>query len=175
MSAQPKVDPLPLRRKSTETLKKAAPLSIAQRLAQLTPQAELEIYALGKPQVRFRGKPLHLTPRMTEILCILALHPMGLTLEACHAALYGDGQVSQSTLKVEISHLRTLLDGRLSSRPYRLLGTVWTDFTELWEDIREHQPLEARRLYRGELLPNSTSPEIGEWRNCIAAVMASLP
>ncbi|MBU0654040.1 MAG: GAF domain-containing protein [Gammaproteobacteria bacterium] len=145
---------------------------IARHLPLHLPQAELEIRALGQPQVRFRGQSLHLTPRMVEILCILALNPAGLTLEACHAILYGDGQVSVSTLKAEFSHLRTLLDGCISSRVYRLLATVWADFIELWTALRQHKPEDAHRLYRGELLPDSTSSEIGEWRTCIAVTMA---
>lgn len=147
-------------------------VEIAKHLPRPLPQAELEIHALGQPMVRFRGKPIHLTPRMIEILCILSLKQTGLTLEACHAALYGDGKVSTSTLKAELSHLRHLLDGRLSSRPYRLLVSVWTDFMELWHAISKHDIATARQLYRGELLIHSVSPEIIEWRTCIAALMA---
>lgn len=145
---------------------------IAQQLPRYIPQAELEIHALGQPSVLFRGKPLHLTPRMIEILCILALNPDGLALEACHAALYGDEHIATTTLKAELSHLRTLLDGRITSRTYRLLGTVWVDFIELWEALRQHQTDTAHRLYRGELLPHSQSPEIRMWRTCLNAVMA---
>ena len=145
---------------------------IAQYLPHYLPRAELEIHALGKPLVRFRGQTLHLPPRMIEILCLLALNPEGLTLEACHAMLYGDEHVATTTLKAELSHLRTLLDGRISSRTYRLQGTVWVDFIEVWNAIR-HQQLEvARNLYQGTLLPESLSPEIIEWRNCIATLMA---
>lgn len=146
-------------------------MEIARHLPHHLPQAELEIYALGQPQVRFRGKTLHLTPRMLEILCILSLNQAGLSQEACHAALYGDEKVSTATLKAELSHLRTLLDGRLSSRPYCLLMPVWTDFMALWNAISKHDQETARKLYRGELLPHSSSPEIIEWRACIAALM----
>lgn len=145
---------------------------IAQRLPHYAPCAELEIRALGKqPSVRFRGQVLHLSPRMIEILCILALNPDGVTLEACHAMLYGDEQVATTTLKAELSHLRTLLDGRISSRVYRLQGSVWVDFIEVWNALRQQHWEIAHNLYRGELLPHSLSPEIGEWRNCIATLM----
>lgn len=146
---------------------------IAQHLTRHAPRAELEVHALGQPWVLFRGKILHLTPRMVEILCILALNPDGLTLEACHAALYGDAQVTTTTLKAELSHLRTLLDGSISSRTYRLLGTVWVDFIELWTALRLHQDDVARSLYSGELLPASQSPEIQEWRTCLKAVISA--
>lgn len=136
--------------------------------------AELEIHVLGKAEVIFRGKCLPLTPRMCEILCILVMYPNGITLETCHAALYGDGQVSTATLKAELSHLRSLLDGRLCSRVYRLSGTVWADYLELWQAIREGRLEDARHLYQGDLLPQSTSPEIREWRQCIAVVMGNV-
>ena len=139
---------------------------------QRCPQSELEIHALGSPYIFFRDKPLHLSPRMLEILCVLALNPEGMTLEACHAILYGDEHVATATLKAELSHLRTLLDGRISARTYRLVGTVWVDFIALWAAIRQHQVAEACHLYRGELLPHSQSLEIKEWRACINAVMA---
>ncbi len=145
---------------------------IARRLPRHLPKAELEIYALGEPHlVHFRGKPLRVSPRMLEILCILAMHKNGLSLDACHAALYGDESVSRSTLKAELSHLRTLLDGRLGSRPYCLRTSVWADFIELWEAIRTTDIGSARKLYRGTLLPFSTSPDISEWRNCLRVVM----
>ncbi|QQZ29283.1 helix-turn-helix domain-containing protein [Thiothrix subterranea] len=146
---------------------------IAQHLPRHVPRAQLEIHALGQPWVRFRGKILHVTPRMVEILCILALNPDGLTLEACHAALYGDVPVATTTLKAELSHLRTLLDGSISSRTYRLLCTVWVDFVELWTALRLHQDEVARSLRSGELLPASQSPEIREWRNCLNAVSSA--
>ncbi len=146
---------------------------IAQHLPRHLPRAQLEIHALGQPWVRFRGKILHVTPRMVEILCILALNPDGLTLEACHAALYGDVPVATTTLKAELSHLRTLLDGSISSRTYRLLCTVWVDFVEWWTALRLHQDEVARSLRSGELLPASQSPEIREWRNCLNAVSSA--
>jgi hypothetical protein len=146
---------------------------IGRRLPRHLPNAELEIYALGEPPlVNFRGKALRLSPRMLEMLCILAMHKNGLSLEAFHAALYGDETVSQTTLKAELSHLRTLLDGRLGSRPYRLRTSVWADFIELWDAIRQGNVENARKLYRGLLLPSSASPEISEWRNCVNVVMA---
>lgn len=146
---------------------------IAQHLPRHVPRAQLEIHALGQPWVRFRGKILHVTPRMVEILCILALNPDGLTLEACHAALYGDVPVATTTLKAELSHLRTLLDGSISSRTYRLLCTVWVDFVEWWTALRLHQDEVARSLRSGELLSASQSPEIREWRNCLNAVSSA--
>lgn len=145
--------------------------AIARSLPQTQPKAELEIHALGQPRILFRGKPLNLPMRQVEILCLLALNPQGLSLEGCHAALYGDAPVSTTTLKAELSHLRRVLDGQIGSRPYRLLSSVWADFIQVWQTLRQQRSSEAFSLYRGSFLPQSESPELEEWRHCIDAVM----
>ena len=145
--------------------------TLAAALPREAPRAELELRLLGEPQVQFRGESLRLTPRQHEVLALLALHPQGLGLEGLHAALYGDAPVSTATLKAELSHLRRQLDGQIHSRPYRLAMPVWADFVAVWQALRREQGEEALGLYRGPLLPRSESPELGEWRHCIDAVM----
>lgn len=149
--------------------------SIAQRLPQTDSRAELELHALGQPYILFQGKIFNPGKRQMEILCLLALNPDGLTLEGLHAALYGDMPISTSTLKAELSHLRSLLDGQIGSRPYRLLSaTIWADFIYLWQAIRVQNSSEAFSLFRGSFLPHSESPELSEWRYCIDAAMDSV-
>lgn len=148
--------------------------SIARCLPNHLPRAELEIHALGQPRVIYRGKPLALPQRYLEMLCLLALNPQGLSLEAFHAALYGDALASTATLKAEISHLRRSLDGQIGSRPYRLLIPTWADFIQVWQALREQKTNEALALYRGPLMPQSNAPELSEWRYCIDAVMDQL-
>ena len=148
--------------------------NIANALPAVQPKAELEIKALGQMRVNFRGKLLTVNKRQIEMLCLLALNPEGLSLNAFHNALYGDNPVSMNTLKAEISHLRGLLDGQIGSRPYRLLMPVWSDFIELWKGVYQDNTVEAFELYQGPLLATSESPEIEEWRHCIDAVMAKL-
>lgn len=145
--------------------------SIARCLPTHFPRAELEIHALGQPRVIYRGKLLALPQRYLEMLCLLVLNPQGLSLEAFHAALYGDAMASTATLKAEISHLRRLLDGQIGSRPYRLLIPAWADFIQVWQALREQKTNEALALYRGSLMPQSNAPELSEWRYCIDAVM----
>ncbi len=145
--------------------------SIAEHLPIWQPRAELELHALGIPQVIFRGQVQRLSQRQLEILCLLALNPQGLTLDSFHAALYGDMPITISTLKAELSHLRRLLDGQIGSRPYRLLMPIWADFIDVWERLRSGRVTEAVELYRGAFLPHSTSPELEEWRYCVDAVM----
>ncbi len=145
--------------------------SIASCLPDQQPLAELELYAMGQPRVMFRGKSLQLTRRQLEVLCLLALNPQGLNLESLHAAMYGDEPTSTNTLKAELSHLRRILQGQIGSRPYRLLGTVWADFIEIWQALNKQNCHKAISLYRGPLLSQSCSPELEEWRRCIDAVM----
>jgi hypothetical protein len=146
--------------------------SVMLELPDERPKADLEIYALGQPRVVLHGRQLRLPFRQIEILCLLALNTRGLSLEAFHAALYGDSRVSLSTLKAELSHLRRLLDGKIGSRPYRLQISVWGDFIEIWKTLRRKNSGQAFSLYRGPLLPESESPELEEWRHCIDAVMS---
>lgn len=145
--------------------------SIANGLPKELPRAALEIHALGQPRVLLHGKELKLTKRQIEILCLLTLNPQGLRLDPFHAALYGDAKTSTSTLKAELSQLRRLLDGKIGSRPYRLTLPVWADFIEVWQALRQQRCNKAISLYRGTFLPQSESPELEEWRNCIDAVM----
>lgn len=145
--------------------------AISSSLEEIRPRADLEIYALGQTKVIYKGKELNITPRQMEILCLLALNPEGLSLSRFHAVLYGDAKVSTHTLKSELSHLRRLLDGKIGSRPYRIEATLWADFLEIWKALHQKKSHRALGLYRGPLVPHSTSPELEEWRYCIDAVM----
>ncbi len=145
--------------------------SIASRLPEKKPGAELEIHALGHPRVMFRDKPLPVSLRQLEILSLLVLNPQGLSVSQLHAALYGDSPVSTSTLKAELSRLRALLAGNIGSRPYRLQVPVFADFVEIWTALHARDNDRAMRLYRGSLITQSVAPELEEWRRCIDALM----
>ena len=91
----------------------------------------LDLTLLGAAEARLDGQRLLLNRRQTEILALLALNPGGLSLEHLHALLYGDQAITFSTLKAEVSHLRSALDGQLASRPYRLMIPVRVDVQEV--------------------------------------------
>lgn len=136
-----------------------------------TSQEAVELHVLGAAQVRISGRPLLLPQRQVEILTLLALHPDGLSLESLHARLYGDAPVTTSTLKAEVSHLRTALGGGIGSRPYRLLVPVDSDLQRALRaldagDVRAAVP-------PGQLLPESTSPDIEEWRRYLEVAQRS--
>ena len=121
---------------------------------------------LGTAEVRLDGRRLLLTRRQTEVLALLALHPEGLSLEHLHALVYGDQAVTFSTLKAEVSHLRSALGGQLGSRPYRLLMPVATDVDHVLALVGSGQVVAALEAYGGDLLPGTDSPaltELGEY------------
>jgi transcriptional regulator of acetoin/glycerol metabolism len=156
-------------------LGQAATQQLANAIAQCLPtgsyRAELEIHALGQPKIIYQGEQVYLPPRQLEILCLLALNPDGLSLQRLHSALYGDANVSTTTLKADVSHLRSLFNGQVGSRPYRLAMPVWADFVHIWDSLSKKNTSEAMSTYRGAFLPKSESPDIEEWRYCIDAVM----
>jgi transcriptional regulator of acetoin/glycerol metabolism len=130
----------------TETAVTHMANNIAQRLPLYLPRAELEIHALGQARVLFRGQRLHLSQRQLEIVCILALHPEGMTLEALHHALCGNASTNPSTIKTILTQLRHLLEGQIGSHPYRLGMSVWADFVELPRVLQENRMVYHRQL-----------------------------
>ncbi|WP_411286287.1 transcriptional regulator [Lapillicoccus sp.] len=122
--------------------------------------AGLTLTLLGTAEVWLDGQRLLLNRRQTEILALLALHPDGLSVEQLHSLLYGDSSVTTSTLKAEVSHLRSALSGQLSSRPYRLTLPVTTDIEEVQRQLRRGDVRAAVRAYGGDLLPGTDSPSL---------------
>jgi hypothetical protein len=139
------------------------------------PPAEgaLDLTVLGTAQVRLDGRPLLLPQRQVEILLLLALHPDGLTLEGLHARLYGDAPVSTSTLKAEVSHLRTALAGGIGSRPYRLTVPVDSDLQRALRALDSGDVARAVETATGPLLPGSASPDVEEWRRYLEVALRS--
>jgi len=131
----------------------------------------LELKLLGQPSAQLDGAPLRLTRRQLEILALLALNPDGLDLGELHSRLYGDRPVSQGTLKAEMSQLRTLLGGRLKSRPYRIGLDVRCDVTDVLHRLRAGDVAGATELYGGELLPGSESPALVEFGNFVTVAV----
>ncbi len=122
----------------------------------------LELTLLGRVEVVLDGSRLLLTRRQSEIVALLALHPEGLTLEQLHALLYGDAAVTMSTLKAEISHLRSALGGQLASRPYRLMMPVDTDVDRVLDLLQVGDVDAALEAFGGELFPGTTAPALVE-------------
>ena len=138
-------------------------------------EAGLTLTLLGAAEARLDGARLLLNRRQTEILALLALHPEGLSSEQLQAAVYGDKPVSVSTVKAEVSHLRSALGGALASRPYRLTLPVRTDVDQVLGLLRGGRVAEAVEAYGGDLLPGTDSPALAELGEFVAvAVRESL-
>lgn len=156
------------------TLVSALAKGIEAHLAYLAPEPQqdaLQIYVCGVPRVTWAGETLTLPLRRLELLTLLALHPEGLSLDALHAHLYGDQEVSLSTLKAEISHLRKQLAGAIASRPYRLSCVYKLDIVNIDEHLQVGRLTDALRCYQGALLPASQSPFLCAWRMYLAAAL----
>jgi hypothetical protein len=145
--------------------------AVTSHLPVQRPSTSLSLAALGTGEVRLGGAPLPVTRRQTEILVLLAMHPDGLTLEQLHDRLYGDAHVTVSTLKAEVSHLRTLLGGAIGSRPYRLTAAVTTDVHRVLAALDRGDLPSAVASYGGPLLSASESPGVAEWREYVEVAL----
>ena len=117
----------------------------------------LYLKVFGTPKVQFNQQLLTLTHRQIEILCILVLHPEGINLDELHYALYGDRDISEKTLKAEMSQLRTLLPNCILSRPYKLVCEIQTDFTRAEQSLNTGFLASTFSLYKGSFLAKSES------------------
>lgn len=147
---------------------------LVQRAIKFEKQNFLYIKALGSPWIQFNGQTLNLSHRQIEILCILALHPFGISLDEMHAALYGERDVSLKTLKAELSQLRNLLPDCIESRIYRLNCEVQCDFLRAEQSLNANLIASTFSLYKGSFLQRSDSPLLSTWRHCFDARLSQL-
>ncbi|KQW48660.1 histidine kinase [Nocardioides sp. Root1257] len=136
-----------------------------------TSEPGLVMRLLGTAETWLDGQRLLLNRRQTEVLALLAIHPEGLSLEHLHALVYGDQAVTTSTLKAEVSHLRSSLGGQLASRPYRLTMPVSTDVDLVLTLLRRGRVAAAVDAYGGDLLPGTNSPALAELAELVAVAV----
>ncbi|WOE31526.1 MULTISPECIES: transcriptional regulator [unclassified Acinetobacter] len=148
--------------------------TLVQQAIQFEQNNILYIKAFGTPMVQFNQQTLTLTQRQIEILCILSLHPDGIALDQLHHALYGDRDVSEKTLKAELSQLRTRLPHCILSRPYQLTCEVQTDFIRAEQSLHAGFLASTFSLYKGRFLAKSESPFLSTWRECFDARLSYL-
>jgi hypothetical protein len=113
------------------------------------------------------GAPHEIGLRFAEVLALLVLHPDGLSADQLTLHLYGEQGKPVST-RALLSRLRTLLDGRLEARPYRLVGPVDADFSAVASLLAAGDVGAALARYRGPLLVESEVPRIIEARDELA-------
>jgi hypothetical protein len=140
----------------------AAPPARRRLRARLAPPLRIE--ALGRRRaVRVDGaKRVELSPRHSEIVVILALHP-GIDDDRLARELYGEAGVSV-TARAELSRLRRILGKRLPVGSRQLAGKVETDLAAVERALAADDPQAALGLWGGDLLPGSFVPLVVEAR-----------
>lgn len=127
--------------------------------------ANVALRCLGRIEVTVDDESLQVSPRQAEILALLALRPDGYTPGELSLELYGDRQVSMSTLKGEVSRVRRMLRGGIAAHRYMLTTPVRCDAVEVLQHLTAGDVLAAVDGYRGPLLPNSEAPGVVNWRD----------
>ena len=124
----------------------------------------LELNFLGQSRVVYQGEALSVSAQQCDILALLAFHKEGVSPERLLAFLTGDRR-NHNALYAALSKLRQKVP--ISTPPYKLLTAFRADFMEAFELLQKRRVRQALELYRGPLLPNSTSPEVEELRGLI--------
>jgi GAF domain len=108
-------------------------------------------------------RSVRLSPRHSEILCLLSLAPEGMGAERLALELHGDFG-KPVTARAELSRLRRALPGAIVANPYRLAVEPRNDRREVEELLGAGRLAEALDAYPGPLLPDSEAPLVVEAR-----------
>ena len=136
--------------------------------------AGVDVRVVGSREVVRGGLVVPLALRQAEVITLLALAESGLSPEGLHHQLHGDRPVSLVTTKADVSHLRSLLGGAVTTRRYALEASVTVDVALLRDALREGAADRVEQLYGGSLLPESESPAIREWREVLDVAVRDL-
>jgi tetratricopeptide (TPR) repeat protein len=116
---------------------------------------ELEVRLLGEGEVWFNNEKIDVPPLWVEVLGIMCLKERPLNLEELLSFLYGDDGRKEN-LKANLSKMRKVFP--ISQHPYQLTVSYTTDITKIQDFIARGKVGEALKLYRGSILPYSSSP-----------------
>ena len=108
------------------------------------PRVYVEALGDARARVTVDGMTLRLSPRHSEMLVLMALHPDGMSARELAVELFDDPTKLMS-VRAEVSRLRRQLVGLIATRPYRLLAELDADF------------LDERAARAGVLLPGACS------------------
>ncbi|MBM7468845.1 transcriptional regulator of acetoin/glycerol metabolism [Microbacterium keratanolyticum] len=116
-----------------------------------------------------------ISARHAEILLMLSTHRQGLSAERLAELVYADSE-ALVTLRAEMVRLRRMLQEHApalvpESRPYRLPADVETDAQHLLSLLDRGAHRVALAAYRGDVLPDSTSPGVEEVRESVRAAL----
>ena len=126
-----------------------------------SPSDALMLRGFGEVSASYADVSIDLTPRLTDILVLLALHPRGLSADELLLLAVGDRGNRRSVVS-SVSQLRQLVP--VSPEPYKLTCVVEADFLSFRDRVLSGDLTEALRLYGGPLLPYSDAPGIAEAR-----------
>jgi hypothetical protein len=126
---------------------------------------------LGTPALRTSDGVRPVAGRHAEILALLAVRPRGLTADEL-AVLLHPGELSEVTVRVEISRLRRMLGPLVTgSRPYRLAPHVVSDVDVVRARLAAGDVGSALDAWEGPLLPRSLAPGVERLRAELTAEM----
>lgn len=115
--------------------------------------------------------------RHAELLLMLATHRQGLSAERLGELVYGQGDAGAAvTLRAEMVRLRRVLEKTApelvpQSRPYRLDIDLETDAHQVLQLLDRGAHRVALAAYRGDVLPDSTSPGVEEVRDTVRTAL----
>lgn len=133
--------------------------------ASAAPACRLEVLSRDRARFVSPDGSVELSPRHSEIVFVLALHPRGLGADALAVRLH-EHEAARVTMRAEMSRLRRLLGPHvLGSRPYRLLLPAASDAEEVHALLARGAYREALAAYPGALLPGSAAPAVAEARD----------
>jgi transcriptional regulator of acetoin/glycerol metabolism len=119
------------------------------------------------------GRATTLSPRHSEMLWLLARHPLGLSGQGIDVALHERGE-HLVTIRAELVRLRRVLaeafgSDALASKPYRLVVGLTTDLEEVRRLLARGAVVKAVDAFSGPPLPGSTAPAVVAAREEVVA------
>ncbi|MCW2132705.1 hypothetical protein B0G38_001870 [Arthrobacter sp. VKM Ac-2550] len=120
------------------------------------------------------GRTVSLSPRHSELLALLSIHPDGLSAEELCSLLFGE--VPAMTLRAEMVRLRKVLQqfnpaAVPESRPYRLTVDVRSDAGQVLSCLQRGAHRLALEIYRGPVLPHSEAPGVVKLRRRVSTLL----
>ncbi|MET3919550.1 hypothetical protein ABIB26_000466 [Arthrobacter sp. UYEF20] len=165
--------------KRDRVARRRKPVSAGPRTVPGSPVRSLyrnSLQLLGRDHalLSIEGRTVSLSPRHSEMLALLSIHPDGLSGEELGSMLFGE--VSAMTLRAEMVRLRKVLQqfnpaAVPESRPYRLTVDVLPDAGQVLSCLQRGAHRVALEIYRGPVLPRSEAPGVVTLRRRVSTLL----
>ncbi|WP_306906858.1 helix-turn-helix domain-containing protein [Arthrobacter pascens] len=134
----------------------------------------LQLLGRDNALLSIEGRTVSLSPRHSEMLALLSIHPDGLSAEELGSLLFGE--VPAMTLRAEMVRLRKVLQqfnpaAVPESRPYRLTVDVLPDAGQVLGCLQRGAHRLALEIYRGPVLPHSEAPGVVKLRRRVSTLL----